>query len=64
LLQLPTPPNPLPADQIHPKVTAAALGAALATLIIWVFNIPATPAEAGALSTILAFVCGYITPSA
>jgi hypothetical protein len=47
-----------------PKVVAAGLGGALATLTVWllgVFGGPEMPAEAAAaLSAVLAFAAGYI----
>ena len=48
------------------KVTAAALGAAVTTIIVWVLNEHAeaeiTLAISGAITTVVAFFLGYLVP--
>lgn len=47
------------------KVVAAGLGAALATVLVWLLGlmkVPVPPEVAGALATVLSFVSGYLTP--
>lgn len=51
---------------IHPKVTAAVLGSAAATLIIAGFAVAGVHLSVevqGALTTVAAFVAGYLTSS-
>lgn len=48
---------------VHPKVTAATLAAAVTTVICAVLSrvgIDLTPAEQGAVTTLLAFAAGYL----
>ena len=51
---------------INPKVTAAVLAAAVTTLIAWLLTLAGInlPNEVqGAITTILVFVSGYLTPA-
>lgn len=51
---------------INPKVTAAVLAAAVTTLIAWLLTLAGInlPNEVqGAITTILVFVSGYMTPA-
>jgi hypothetical protein len=51
---------------INPKVTAAVLAAAVTTLIAWLLTLAGLilPNEVqGAITTILVFVSGYMTPA-
>jgi hypothetical protein len=47
-----------------PKVTAAALGGAVATLLVWAFDasrgVSVPPEAAAALTALLAFAAGYL----
>ena len=55
--------NNLPATKIHPKVAAAGIGGAAATLLIWIgemFGLDVTPEVAAAIATIIAFAAGYL----
>lgn len=53
-------PSPAPTR----KVTAAALGAALATIAVWAAHafagVDVPPGVEGALAVVLGFVCGYL----
>lgn len=51
------------AQSVHPKVTAATLAAAVTTIIVAVLSrvgVDLTPAEQGAVTTLLAFAAGYV----
>ena len=51
---------------INPKVTAAVLAAAVTTIIAWLLTLAgiALPNEVqGAITSILVFVAGYMTPA-
>lgn len=50
---------------LHPKVAAGALASAVAALVVWAASYwVVVPAEVGvALTTLLAFAAGYLTPS-
>jgi hypothetical protein len=51
---------------VNPKVTAAVLAAAVTTLIAWLLTLAGLilPNEVqGAITTILVFVSGYMTPA-
>lgn len=50
-------------SKINPKVTAATVGGAVATIIIWVgaqFHVEVTPEVGAALATVFAFAAGYL----
>ena len=59
-------PTPRPWNDVSPKVTAGALGAAIATIAVWGvetgigIDVPVTVETAGAL--IVAFLLGYLVP--
>ncbi len=50
----------------QPKVVAAGLGGALATIVVWLigvlFRVDVPPAVAAAIATVFSFAAGYITP--
>lgn len=49
--------------KINPKVTAATLGGAVATIVVWVgaqVGVEVTPEVGAALATVLAFAAGYL----
>lgn len=51
---------------IHPKVTAAVLGSAIATILIYGFNLAGVTLDVGmqgSLTTIAVFAAGYLTSS-
>lgn len=51
--------------EVHPKVQAAAIGGAFATVIVWLLStqgIVAPPEVAAAIATLSSAVLGYITP--
>jgi hypothetical protein len=55
--------NNLPATRIHPKVAAAGLAGAAATVLIWIgelAGVEVTPEVAAAITTIVAFAAGYL----
>lgn len=55
--------NKLPATRIHPKVAAAGIGGAVATILIWggeMAGLEVTPEVAAALATVIAFAAGYL----
>lgn len=50
-------------NTVHPKVAASALAAAVTTIIVAVLSragVDLTPAEQGAVITLLAFAAGYV----
>lgn len=60
--------NRSPSHTPVPKVVAAALGAAAATLAVWLISAAANSEPPvgveGALATLFAFAAGYMTPPA
>jgi len=50
----------------RPKVAAAGIAGAAATILIWILHdlagVDVTPEVAAAIATILAFLAGYFTP--
>lgn len=56
----------MPATQIHPKVTAAALASAVFTLVVVVagyFGVSVDPGLQSALTAVVAIVAGYLKPA-